>query len=62
MICDAVTYLAGLLKGTDTRLLVVGGAGSLFVDPEHSTIIRQSLETKAFSRLSIAVLLPIYYF
>ena len=39
MICDAVTYLAGLLKGTETRLLVVGGAGSLFVDPEHTKTV-----------------------
>ena len=33
---DAVKYLADLLRGTDTRLLVVGGAGSLFVDKEHT--------------------------
>ena len=39
MIYDAVTYLSDLLKGTDTRLLVVGGAGSLFVDPEHTKTI-----------------------
>ncbi|MBR0091015.1 MAG: NAD(P)-dependent oxidoreductase [Lachnospiraceae bacterium] len=39
MIYDAVTYLAGLLKGSDTRLLVVGGAGSLFVDPEHTKTV-----------------------
>ena len=29
-------HLADLLSGTDTRLLIVGGAGSLYVDPEHS--------------------------
>ena len=29
-------HLADLLSGTDTRLLVVGGAGSLYVDLEHS--------------------------
>ena len=39
MIYDAVTYLSDLLKGTDTRLLVVGGAGSLFVDPEHTKTV-----------------------
>lgn len=38
-IYDAVTYLAGLLRGTETRLLVVGGAGSLFVDPEHTKTV-----------------------
>lgn len=31
-LCDA-------LSGTDTRLLVVGGAGSLYVDPEHKTCL-----------------------
>lgn len=29
-------HLADLLSGTDTRLLIVGGAGSLYVEPEHS--------------------------
>lgn len=29
-------HLADLLSGTDTRLLIVGGAGGLYVDPEHS--------------------------
>ena len=38
-IYDAVTHLAGILKGTKTRLLVVGGAGSLFVDPEHTKTV-----------------------
>ena len=36
---DAVKYLAELLRGTDTRLLVVGGAGSLFVDKEHTKTV-----------------------
>ena len=36
---DAVKYLADLLRGTDTRLLVVGGAGSLFVDNEHTKTV-----------------------
>ena len=36
---DAVKYLANLLRGTDTRLLVVGGAGSLFVDKEHTKTV-----------------------
>ena len=39
IIYDAVTYLSDVLKGTDTRLLVVGGAGSLFVDPEHTKTV-----------------------
>lgn len=29
-------HLCDILGGTDTRLLIVGGAGSLYVDPEHT--------------------------
>lgn len=29
-------HLCDVLSGTDTRLLVVGGAGSLYVNPEHT--------------------------
>ena len=32
VLCDA-------LSGTDTRLLVVGGAGSLYVNPEHTAVV-----------------------
>ncbi len=32
VLCDA-------LSGTDTRLLVVGGAGSLYVNPEHTVCV-----------------------
>ena len=32
----SLRHLCGLLRGTDTRLLVVGGAGSLYTDPAHS--------------------------
>ena len=35
----AVKHLADLVAGTDTRLLVVGGAGSLFVNPEHTVTV-----------------------
>ena len=38
-------HLADLLAGTDERLLVVGGAGSLYVNPEHT---QQVLETPDF--------------
>ncbi|MBD3879643.1 MAG: NAD(P)-dependent oxidoreductase [Quinella sp. 1Q5] len=30
-------HLCNLLSGSDTRLLIVGGAGSLYVDREHTT-------------------------
>lgn len=32
----SLMHLCDILSGTDTRLLVVGGAGSLFVNPEHT--------------------------
>ena len=36
---DAAKHLAALLKGTDKRLLIVGGAGSLYVNPEHTQTV-----------------------
>ena len=32
----SLQHLCDILSGTDTRLLVVGGAGSLYVNPEHT--------------------------
>ncbi len=32
----SLKHLCGLVSGRDTRLLVVGGAGSLYVNPEHT--------------------------
>ena len=32
----SLKHLCDILSGTDTHLLVVGGAGSLYVDPEHT--------------------------
>lgn len=32
----SLKHLCEVLSGTDTRLLVVGGAGSLYVNPEHT--------------------------
>lgn len=37
----AVKQIGSALIGTDTRLLVVGGAGSLFVNPEHTATVDQ---------------------
>lgn len=39
VIPDAAKHLAGLLKNEPTRLVVVGGAGSLFVDAEHTKTV-----------------------
>lgn len=35
----AIKHLCDVLKGTSVRLLVVGGAGSLYVNPEHTTCV-----------------------
>ena len=35
-------HLCDVLAGSDTRLLVVGGAGSLYVNPEHTMQLFQS--------------------
>ena len=32
----SLKHLCDIVSGTDTRLLVVGGAGSLYVNPEHT--------------------------
>ena len=39
LIPAATVHMAKALAGTDTRLLVVGGAGSLYVDPEHTKTV-----------------------
>ena len=33
---STLKHLCDILSGTETRLLVVGGAGSLYVNPEHT--------------------------
>lgn len=35
----SLAHLCGILSGTSTRLLVVGGAGSLYVNPEHTACV-----------------------
>ena len=35
----SLKHLCDLLSGTDTRLIVVGGAGSLYVNPEHTVCV-----------------------
>lgn len=34
-------HLCDILSGSETRLLVVGGAGSLYVNPEHTIIVSE---------------------
>lgn len=48
-------HLCDVLAGTDTRLLVVGGAGSLFVNPEHTATVADDLDfPEAFKPLAAA--------
>ena len=37
----SLEHLCDILSGTDIRLLVVGGAGSLYVNPEHTMQVMQ---------------------
>ena len=39
LIPAATVHMAKNLTGSDTRLLVVGGAGSLYVDPDHTKTV-----------------------
>lgn len=39
LIPSATVHLAEVLSGSETRLLVVGGAGSLYVNPEHTETV-----------------------
>ena len=39
LIPAATVHMAKVLSGSDTRLLVVGGAGSLYVNPEHTKTV-----------------------
>ncbi|MDY4474170.1 NAD(P)-dependent oxidoreductase [Mitsuokella sp.] len=49
-------HLADILSGTDTRLLIVGGAGSLYVDPEHKVQLFDTPDfPEAFKPLATAM-------
>lgn len=53
---SSLKHLCDILSGTDTRLLVVGGAGSLFVNPEHTICVADSPEfPDAFKPLAAAM-------
>ena len=40
-------HLCDLLSGTNTRLLIVGGAGSLYVNPEHTAVVSDGADFPA---------------
>lgn len=42
LVPDVSAHLADILAGTDVRLVIVGGAGSLFMDPQHTSTLAQT--------------------
>jgi len=49
-------HLCDTLSGTDTRLLVVGGAGSLYVNPDHTATVSDGPDfTEMFKPLAVAM-------
>ena len=52
----SLKHLCDLLSGTATRLLVVGGAGSLYIDKEHSLCVADAPDfPNAFKPLAAAM-------
>lgn len=43
----SLAHLCDILSGTDTRLVVVGGAGSLYVNPEHTAQVKDGADFPA---------------
>lgn len=43
----SLRHLCDLLSGKKTRLLVVGGAGSLYVNPEHTAVVSEGADFPA---------------
>lgn len=48
VVSQAAAYLSELVRGTETRLVVVGGAGSLFVNAEHTSTLELQPEFPDF--------------
>ena len=52
----SLAHLCGILSGSETRLLVVGGAGSLYVNPEHTACVADGPDfPDAFKPLAAAM-------
>ncbi len=52
----SLKHLCDALSGTDTRLLIVGGAGSLYVNPEHTACLADGPDfPDAFKPLAAAM-------
>lgn len=53
---SSLKQLCDALSGTDTRLLVVGGAGSLYINPEHTVCVSDGPDfPDAFKPLAAAM-------
>lgn len=52
----SLKHLCDLLSGTATRLLVVGGAGSLYIDKEHSLCVADAPDFPAAFKLLAAAM------
>lgn len=51
-----LAHLSDILSGSNTRLLVVGGAGSLYLNPEHSLTVAQDPDfPEAFKPVALAM-------
>ncbi len=52
----SLAHLCDILSGTDTRLLIVGGAGSLYVNKEHTATVMEGPDfPDAFKPLASAM-------
>lgn len=52
----SLKHLCDILSGTSTRLIVVGGAGSLYVNPEHTAQVKDGTDfPEAFVPLATAM-------
>ncbi len=52
----SLKHLCDVLSGTETRLLVVGGAGSLYVNPEHTACVADGPDfPDVFKPLAVAM-------
>lgn len=52
----SLKHLCDILSGTDTRLLIVGGAGSLYVNKEHTATVMEGADfPDAFKPLASAM-------
>lgn len=44
---ESLMHLCDILSGTEKRLIVVGGAGSLYVNPEHTAVVSDGTDFPA---------------